>query len=410
MILILTVCWNNHVKIWIDLVIILSTSLAELNPALIPVSLYIHMPWCVRKCPYCDFNSHAVPEGKLSLELEQEYLHALVEDFKTQVDFAQGRAIHSVFIGGGTPSLISAPGYQWLFTQLQAIIPFEADCEITLEANPGTVEHDPFAGYLAAGINRLSLGVQSFNTEHLKRLGRIHSNEDALFAIGLAHEAGFQRINVDLMHGLPEQTLEQALNDLKLAVEHGATHISWYQLTIEPNTVFFRTQPVLPLDEVLEDIQEQGERYLKAQGFVNYEVSAWRKELSSAHSLNYWQFGDYLAIGAGAHGKVTRPDGVYRFQKTRLPKDYLAKVPAEHLQLKRIEESELPFEFMMNALRLNNGVDTKLYSERTGLSVEHLNGLLDSLRQRHLMVEDISRIACTEQGHIFLNSVLEEFL
>lgn len=410
MILILTVCWNNHVKIWIDLVIILSTSLAELNPALIPVSLYIHMPWCVRKCPYCDFNSHAVPEGKLSLELEQEYLHALVEDFKTQVDFAQGRAIHSVFIGGGTPSLISAPGYQWLFTQLQAIIPFEADCEITLEANPGTVEHDPFAGYLAAGINRLSLGVQSFNTEHLKRLGRIHSNEDALFAIGLAHEAGFQRINVDLMHGLPEQTLEQALNDLKLAVEHGATHISWYQLTIEPNTVFFRTQPVLPLDEVLEDIQEQGERYLKAQGFVNYEVSAWRKELPSAHNLNYWQFGDYLAIGAGAHGKVTRPDGVYRFQKTRLPKDYLAKVPAEHLQLKRIEESELPFEFMMNALRLNNGVDTKLYSERTGLSVEHLNGLLDSLRQQHLMVEDISRIACTEQGHIFLNSVLEEFL
>lgn len=410
MILILTVCWNNHVKIWIDLVIILSTSLAELNPALIPVSLYIHMPWCVRKCPYCDFNSHAVPEGKLSLELEQEYLHALVEDFKTQVDFAQGRAIHSVFIGGGTPSLISAPGYQWLFTQLQAIIPFEPDCEITLEANPGTVEHDPFAGYLAAGINRLSLGVQSFNTEHLKRLGRIHSNEDALFAIGLAHEAGFQRINVDLMHGLPEQTLEQALNDLKLAVEHGATHISWYQLTIEPNTVFFRTQPVLPLDEVLEDIQEQGERYLKAQGFVNYEVSAWRKELPSAHNLNYWQFGDYLAIGAGAHGKVTRPDGVYRFQKTRLPKDYLAKVPAEHLQLKRIGESELPFEFMMNALRLNNGVDTKLYSERTGLSVEHLNGLLDSLRQQHLMVEDISRIACTEQGHIFLNSVLEEFL
>ena len=384
--------------------------MAELNPALIPLSLYIHMPWCVRKCPYCDFNSHAVPDGKLSLDLEREYLHALVEDFKTQVDFAQGRSIHSVFIGGGTPSLISAAGYQWLFTELKALIPFEENCEITLEANPGTVEHDPFAGYLAAGINRLSIGVQSFNTEHLKKLGRIHSNEDAISAIGLARDAGFQRINVDLMHGLPEQTLEQALNDLKLAVENGATHISWYQLTIEPNTVFFRTQPILPVDEVLEEIQEQGEAYLKANGFINYEVSAWRKELPSAHNLNYWQFGDYLAIGAGAHGKVTQPDGVYRFQKTRLPKDYLAKVPAEHLQFKRIEAADMPFEFMMNALRLNDGVEAKLYLERTGYSLDTLNELLTSLRQRQLMVEDTERLACTEQGHIFLNSVLEEFL
>ena len=384
--------------------------MAELNPALIPLSLYIHMPWCVRKCPYCDFNSHAVPEGKLSLELEREYLQALVEDFKTQVDFAQGRSIHSVFIGGGTPSLISAAGYQWLFTELKALIPFEEACEITLEANPGTVEHDPFAGYLDAGINRLSIGVQSFNTEHLKKLGRIHSNEDAISAIGLARDAGFQRINVDLMHGLPEQTLEQALNDLKLAVENGATHISWYQLTIEPNTVFFRTQPILPADDVLEDIQEQGEAYLKAKGFINYEVSAWRKELPSAHNLNYWQFGDYLAIGAGAHGKLTQPDGVYRFQKTRLPKDYLAKVPAEHLQFKRIEAADMPFEFMMNALRLNHGVTAKLYRERTGLGLDTLHELLTSLRQRQLMVKDTERLACTEQGHIFLNSVLEEFL
>lgn len=384
--------------------------MAELNPAVIPLSLYIHMPWCVRKCPYCDFNSHAVPDGELSLELEQEYLHALVEDFKTQFDFAQGRQIHSVFIGGGTPSLISAQGYQWLFDQLQAIIPFAEGCEITLEANPGTVEHDPFAGYLQAGINRLSIGVQSFNTDHLKRLGRIHSNEDAISAIGLAREAGFRRINVDLMHGLPEQTLDQALHDLKLAVENGATHISWYQLTIEPNTVFFRTQPILPVDDVLEDIQEQGEIYLKAQGFINYEVSAWRKELPSAHNLNYWQFGDYLAIGAGAHGKVTQPDGVYRFQKTRLPKDYLAKVPAEHLQFKRIEAEEMPFEFMMNALRLNQGVEAKFYIERTGQSLDTLQDLLSSLRKRKLMIDDQNRLACTEQGHIFLNSVLEEFL
>ena len=384
--------------------------MADLNPQNIPLSLYIHMPWCVRKCPYCDFNSHAVPDGKLSLALEQEYLQALVEDFKTQVDFAQGREIHSVFIGGGTPSLISAQSYQWLFAQLKALIPFEKDCEITLEANPGTVEHDPFADYLAAGINRLSIGVQSFNTEHLQKLGRIHSNEDAISAIQHAKHAGFERVNVDLMHGLPEQTLAQALLDLKLAVESGATHISWYQLTIEPNTVFFRTQPILPVDDVLEDIQEQGEAYLKAQGFINYEVSAWRKEKPSAHNLNYWQFGDYLAIGAGAHGKVTQPDGVYRFHKTRLPKDYLAKIPAENLQFKRIENDEMPFEFMMNALRLNEGVAAETYTQRTGLNLTDLDELLNSLRQRQLMVDDANILNCTDKGHLFLNSVLEEFL
>ncbi|MCH4244135.1 radical SAM family heme chaperone HemW [Acinetobacter gerneri] len=384
--------------------------MANLDPALIPLSLYIHMPWCVRKCPYCDFNSHAVPDGKLSLDLEREYLHALVEDFKTQVDFAQGRSIHSVFIGGGTPSLISAKGYVWLFQQLKNLLNFEDDCEITLEANPGTVEHDPFAGYLQAGINRLSIGVQSFNTEHLKRLGRIHSNQDAVQAILHAKEAGFERINVDLMHGLPEQTLEQALYDLKLAVQSGATHISWYQLTIEPSTVFFKTQPILPNEDVLEQIQLQGEAFLIENGFINYEVSAWRKERPSAHNLNYWQFGDYLAIGAGAHGKVTRPDGVYRFQKTRLPKDYLAKVPAEHIHFQAIEAEDMPFEFMMNALRLNQGVASALYTERTGQSLEQMEQRLNSLRTRKLMQDDPNRLACTEQGHLFLNSVLEEFL
>ena len=384
--------------------------MADLNPAAVPLSLYIHMPWCVKKCPYCDFNSHAVPDGKLSLDLEQTYLQALVEDFKTQVEFAQGRHIHSIFIGGGTPSLISAQGYAWLFAELKALVAFEDGCEITLEANPGTLEHDPFVDYLAAGINRLSIGVQSFNTEQLQKLGRIHSNNDAISAIKNAKEAGFERVNVDLMHGLPEQTLEQALLDLKLAVENGATHVSWYQLTIEPNTVFFRTQPILPVDDVLEEIQVQGEAYLIEQGFINYEVSAWRKEQPSAHNLNYWQFGDYLAIGAGAHGKVTMPDGVYRFQKTRLPKDYLAKVPSEHLQFKPINAEEMPFEFMMNALRLNHGVDADLYEERTGESLASLDNVLNSLRKRHLMVADEQRLSCTPQGHIFLNSVLEEFL
>ena len=384
--------------------------MSALNPALIPLSLYIHMPWCVRKCPYCDFNSHAVPDGQLSTDLEQQYLAALVADFETQLEMAQGRSIHSVFIGGGTPSLISAQGYTWLFEQLRARLDFEPDCEITLEANPGTVEHDPFADYLAAGINRLSIGVQSFNTEHLQRLGRIHSADNALSAIQQARQAGFQRVNVDLMHGLPQQTLEQALTDLKLAVEQGATHISWYQLTIEPNTVFFRTQPALPQDELLEQIQEQGEAYLKAQGFINYEVSAWRKEQPSAHNLNYWQFGDYLAIGAGAHAKDTRPDGIYRFQKTRLPRDYLAKVPADHLQIKKIEADELPFEFMMNALRLNDGVNAELYEQCTGLDLNDLNKTLNQLREKNLLINDLNRISCTKQGHVFLNSVLEEFL
>lgn len=384
--------------------------LAELNPLSIPLSLYIHMPWCVRKCPYCDFNSHAVPDGVLSSDLEKKYLQALVVDFETQIEMAQGRSIHSVFIGGGTPSLISAEGYVWLFKQLRSLLDFEHGCEITLEANSGTVEHDPFYGYLEAGMNRLSLGVQSFNTDHLQKLGRIHSAEHAMDAIQQAKLAGFQRINVDLMHGLPEQTLEQALYDLRCAVEQGATHVSWYQLTIEPNTVFFRTQPILPQDDVLEEIQAQGQAYLKSKGFVNYEVSAWRKEQPSAHNLNYWQFGDYLAIGAGAHAKVTQLDGVYRFQKTRLPKDYLAKVPAEHVQLKKIEAAELPFEFMMNALRLNEGVDAKLYAQRTGLELSDLDKVLSTLRQKKLLLDDPSRIACTEQGHMFLNSMLEAFL
>lgn len=383
---------------------------ALLNPTDIPLSLYIHMPWCVRKCPYCDFNSHAVPNGALSIDLEQQYLHALVADFATQLDFAQGRAIHSIFIGGGTPSLISAQGYHWLFTQLSALIPFTSGCEITLEANPGTLEHDPFADYLAAGINRLSLGVQSFDSAHLQRLGRIHSAQNALDAIGLAKKAGFQRVNVDLMHGLPQQTFEEAMYDLHCAVERGATHISWYQLTIEPNTVFFRTQPVLPEDDVLEQIQTVGEAYLTSQGFINYEVSAWRKEQPSAHNLNYWQFGDYLAIGAGAHGKVTQPDGVYRYQKTRLPKDYLAKVPAEHVQWKKIAADELPFEFMMNALRLNQGVPTALYAERTGLEIDAIAPTLEQLRQKKLLQADVQRIACTEHGHMYLNSVLDAFL
>ncbi|WP_343597972.1 radical SAM family heme chaperone HemW [Acinetobacter sp.] len=384
--------------------------MSQFDLQLIPLSLYIHMPWCVRKCPYCDFNSHAVPDGQLSIDLEQQYLQALVADFETQLDYAQGRKIHSVFIGGGTPSLISAEGYQWLFEQLKQCLDFEEHCEITLEANPGTLEHQPFADYLRAGINRLSLGVQTFDEAHLQRLGRIHSAANAENAIRQARQAGFNRVNVDLMHGLPEQSVEQALYDLRFAVENGATHISWYQLTIEPNTVFFRTQPTLPDENVLEQIQLQGEQYLREQGFQNYEVSAWRKEQPSQHNLNYWQFGDYLAIGAGAHGKVTLQDGIYRFQKTRLPKDYLAKTPAPMVNWQQIEVADLPFEFMMNALRLNQGVPTEYYVQRTGQGLQQIDTVVSKLRQQQLLVDDIDRLACTEQGHLYLNSVLEKFL
>lgn len=378
----------------------------------IPLSLYIHMPWCVKKCPYCDFNSHELPQGATQLDsaLEQQYIDALIADFAAQVPWAQGRAIHSVFIGGGTPSLISALGYAQLFAALQALLPWQVNCEVTMEANPGTLEHAPFAEYLHAGINRLSIGVQSFQSEKLQRLGRIHNPEQALTAMAQARAAGFQRINIDLMHGLPEQNTQDALYDLRQAIAAGATHLSWYQLTIEPNTVFYRNTPILPQDEILEDIQLQGEALLKANGFVQYEVSAWRKELPAQHNLNYWQFGDYLAIGAGAHGKVTLPDGVYRFQKSRMPKDYLSQTPATSLQFQAIAASDLPFEFMMNALRLNAGVEAHLYTERTGLDLNDLAEPLNHLRQKGLLDANPSRLSCTPQGHAFLNTVLEAFL
>lgn len=423
---------------------------AMLTPADIPLTLYIHMPWCVKKCPYCDFNSHAVPERgleehgssraqeqiydslpkrgivehsstqaqapnaaslpALSVELEQTYLQALVDDAAQQTHLLQGRLISSVFIGGGTPSLISATGYQWLFAQLKQLFAFTGDCEITMEANPGTLEHAPFEEYINAGINRLSLGVQTFQSKQLEILGRIHSANDAENAIKRARAAGFARLNVDLMHGLPQQTVAQALDDLQRAIDCGATHISWYQLTIEPNTVFFRTQPELPEEDTLADIQQAGETLLRQHGFVQYEISAWAKELPSRHNLNYWQFGDYLAIGAGAHGKITQPDGIYRYQKTRLPKDYLAQIPAPMLNWQKIEAPDLPFEFMMNALRLKHGVAAENYQTRTGLNLADLDLIIQPLRQQHLLTTDEQQLCCTDTGFNFLNDVLSRFV
>ena len=272
----------------------------------IPLSLYIHIPWCVKKCPYCDFNSHELPIDS-ELSMYEEYVDALLLDAAMQQPLAQGRKIGSIFIGGGTPSLLPIAQYQRLFTGLRSCFEFAEDIEVTMEANPGTLEHAPFAQYLKVGINRLSIGVQSFAADKLKVLGRIHDPVQALSAIRAAKAAGFQRVNVDLMHGLPQQTTNEALEDIQMAHDAGATHISWYQLTIEPNTVFYRSQPILPDEDNLADIEQAGQSLLQQLGYSNYEVSAWAgaSDKPCRHNINYWQFGDYLAIGAGAHGKVT---------------------------------------------------------------------------------------------------------
>ena len=376
----------------------------------LPLSLYIHVPWCVRKCPYCDFNSHQIEGGRVDTALENHYIDALVMDFVAQLPLVQGRQLQSIFVGGGTPSLLSAQGYTRLFSAIRGLIAFAPDCEITMEANPGTLEYAPFEQYRAAGINRLSIGVQSFNPTHLKALGRIHDSMQAEHAIRQARAAGFERVNVDLMHGLPAQTSQQALQDIERAIACGATHVSWYQLTIEPNTVFFRTRPTLPDDERLADIQAAGEARLQHAGFWQYEVSAWAQEQPSRHNLNYWQFGDYVAIGAGAHGKLTQNDGIYRYQKSRLPKDYLAHIPAKQGQWSKIAAEDLPFEFMMNALRLREGVASALFSQRTGLDFALIAATVADLRSRGWLVADDNRLQCTPLGWRYLNTVLDEFL
>ncbi|MFO1373936.1 MAG: radical SAM family heme chaperone HemW [Agitococcus sp.] len=373
-----------------------------------PLSLYIHVPWCVRKCPYCDFNSHTSPQ---SLP-EKAYVAALIADLQADLAWVQGRQIGSVFIGGGTPSLFSGQTYQDLFSQLRHYLQFSADCEVTLEANPATVEHDNFEGYLAAGINRLSLGVQSFNPTHLQTLGRIHSQQDAFNAIQLAKTAGFSNFNLDLMHGLPQQDLSQALEDIDCALSFHPTHLSWYQLTIEPNTAFYRQPPALPDDDILWAIQEAGQQKLAQAGFQQYEVSAYSQQRPSKHNLNYWQFGDYLAIGAGAHGKVTTPEGIFRYRKTRLPKDYLASAPQQQarLGLEKIVTEDLYFEFMMNALRLKNGVPIDYFHQRTGLAWSDLLTQIQPALNKQWLTISNEHIKCTDLGFNYLNDVLSLFL
>ncbi len=372
-----------------------------------PLSLYIHIPWCIRKCPYCDFNSH---EKKQSLP-EAQYIDALLEDLTDDLSLVQNRAIQSVFIGGGTPSLFSAAGYERLFAALRQQLLFADDCEITLEANPGTFEQEKFAGYRAAGINRLSLGVQSFQSSKLEKLGRIHSSEDALRAITSAQDVGFNRLNVDLMHGLPDQTSSDALQDIEQALDCGVTHLSWYQLTIEPNTHFYNAPPMLPVEDTLADIQDRGQALIARGGLHQYEVSAYAQPgEESRHNLNYWQFGDYLALGAGAHGKITREGEILRYHKTRLPEHYLKRVGSRTAQSQVVPREDRPFEFMMNALRLNHGFTLAEFEQRTGLSATTLSATIDTLCAQALLERVGERVRCSMLGQRYLNDVVAHFL
>ncbi len=377
-------------------------------PTLPPLALYIHIPWCVRKCPYCDFNSHTASP----VLPEQEYVDALLADLDQDLHAVYGRELTSIFFGGGTPSLFSAEALGRLLKGVEQRIPFAADIEITLEANPGTFEQEKFVAYRKLGINRLSIGIQSFQQEKIEALGRIHNGDEAVRAAGMARQAGFDNFNLDLMHGLPDQSLDDALSDLRQAIALKPTHISWYQLTLEPNTVFWNQPPVLPEDDTLWDIQEAGQALLAEHGYAQYEVSAYAQAGRPArHNLNYWSFGDFIGIGAGAHGKLSHPDGrIVRTWKTRLPKDYLNPAKSFQAGEKSLSNDEMPFEFLMNALRLTAGVESRLYPERTGLSLETLAEGRREAEQSGLLQVEPSRLAATERGQLFLNDLLQQFL
>ncbi|MGF0337192.1 radical SAM family heme chaperone HemW [Ectopseudomonas toyotomiensis] len=373
-----------------------------------PLALYIHIPWCVRKCPYCDFNSHAAGPTLP----EEEYVDALLADLDADLQHVHGRPLTSIFFGGGTPSLFSDRALGRLLEGVERRGAFAPDIEITLEANPGTFEQAKFKGYRALGINRLSIGVQSFQQAKLKALGRIHDGDEAIRAADMARAAGFDNFNLDLMHGLPQQSIEDALFDLRTAIAQAPTHLSWYQLTMEPNTVFWSQPPELPEDDLLWDIQEAGQALLAAEGYAQYEVSAYAQPGKQArHNLNYWTFGDFLGIGAGAHAKLSTPAGrIQRTWKTRLPKDYLD--PAKTFQAgdRPLEADELPFEFLMNVLRLTEGAPAELFSQRTGLPLQQLEQARREAERQGLLQADETRLVATAKGQLFLNDLLQQFL
>ena len=376
-----------------------------------PLSLYIHFPWCVQKCPYCDFNSHAMKDGIP----ERDYVRALIKDLENHLPAIWGRSIQSIFMGGGTPSLFSPESMDELMVNLRSLLNLKPDIEITMEANPGTVEQGKFIEFRAVGINRLSIGVQSFNEYHLHSLGRIHNRKDAIRAAEQAHHAGFDNFNLDLMFGLPQQSIEQALQDINIAIDLEASHISHYQLTIEPNTFFYNHPPTLPDDDRIWSMQEQCQTVLSERGFHHYEISAYaRDKKQSQHNLNYWQFGDYIGIGAGAHGKISDADKqtITRHWKHKNPRDYLQINERQSVLAgeKTLQENDLILEFMMNALRLRDGFDSELFTLHTGLGIETIERYLQQASDQGWLHVDDSRIQPTERGLLFLNDLLALFV
>lgn len=381
--------------------------MSSLQLSLPPLSLYIHIPWCIKKCPYCDFNSHQKKQGDLP---ETDYIKALLEDLNTDRDYSQERPLHSIFIGGGTPSLFSAGAYDFLLTEIDKIIPFEADMEITLEANPGTFEQQKFHDFRLAGINRLSIGIQSFNGAFLKSLGRIHDDNEAIRATDIAQQAGFENYNLDLMFGIPEQGVKDAIMDIQTAIDCSPQHISWYQLTIEPNTQYYSHPPTLPDEDTIHWMQTLGKQLLKDNSFSQYEISAYSQPgRQSRHNFNYWLFGDYLGIGAGAHGKITLPaeKKIIRTRKTRQPDHYLDPSKKFCAETITVPEHELALEFMMNAMRLCEGTNRDCFEARTGLPLSSIEKQLSKLSQLGLLEQN--KIQASNRGQQFLNNLLSEF-
>ena len=374
-----------------------------------PLSLYIHIPWCVQKCPYCDFNSHAL-KGEVP---HDDYVAHLLADLDADVPYAQGREVKTIFIGGGTPSLLSGPAMQTLLDGVRARLNLAADAEITMEANPGTVEADRFVDYQRAGVNRISIGVQSFSEPKLKRLGRIHGPEEAKRAANLATGLGLRSFNLDLMHGLPDQSLDDALYDLQQAIDCAPPHLSWYQLTIEPNTAFASKPPTLPEDDTLWDIYEQGHAMLTAQGYQQYEISAYAKEgYQCRHNLNYWRFGDYLGIGCGAHGKVTdlASQQILRTAKVKHPKGYLDPSRPYLDNQWQVSADDLPLEYFMNRFRLFEPAPKAEFEAFTGLPLERVETMLAIARTKELIEDLGDSWQLTSLGHRYLNVLLELFM
>lgn len=388
------------------------TTLLSNTKALPPLSLYIHIPWCVQKCPYCDFNSHGLKKLGESGIPETAYIQHMLDDLSQDLAYVEDRELHSIFIGGGTPSLFSAEGIEKLLTGVQKKIPFSDNIEITMEANPGTLETERFQGFQKAGVTRMSLGVQSFQEEKLKALGRIHDKQQAIDAAQWVSQIGLNSFNLDLMHGLPNQTMDDALSDLKQAIALNPPHLSWYQLTIEPNTLFYSQPPVLPEDDQLWDIQERGHALLEAAGYKQYEVSAYSKpDFECQHNLNYWQFGDYLGIGCGAHGKVTTPDNkIIRTTKVKHPKGYMDLSKPYLYEKNEVKAQDSLFEFMLNRLRLFSPVSFNEIETKTNTAIKNLMPTLEEAQTKQLIAINKSDFQLTQQGRWHLNTLLEMFM